>query len=132
MQRYRAVVFSKYHSRRMDLLQDKAMEAMIAINVQEQLLKQNHCWPYTDYKNLLADRQKVNRERQLMAQRKQAVYGPVIYTEIDFFDYQFTNAILNLKRRLRWTDSKYKAEIKKAELRAVTDIDKKMLSAVAL
>ncbi|TZF84680.1 hypothetical protein FW774_06775 [Pedobacter sp. BS3] len=84
-----------------DSLRSRALKALIVLKVQEQLLTRHKLWPYKNYNQLLEALHKTNIDRNNAVQKNEVIYGPVNYTEQDFYDYQFSNAIIRLKKAFR-------------------------------
>ena len=82
-------------------LRKTAIDKLITIKVQEELFKEHNLWPYVNYEALLKDMQEVNVTRDKMVQENKVIYGPVIFSERTFFDYQFSNAIIKVKANLK-------------------------------
>jgi len=79
-------------------LEDKALQALKRLKVQEKMLKQKGLWPYETYQDLLTERPVNNERRKMAVQKSEIIYGPVEFTEQSFFDYQFSNAVIKLKQ----------------------------------
>lgn len=84
----------------MDILREKAMNSLTAIKVQEKMLVERGLWPYENYQEFLSDLKRTNESRRNMAAENRVIYGPVEFDEQTFFDYRFTNALIQLKHRL--------------------------------
>jgi hypothetical protein len=84
----------------MVVLRDTAIYFLTLIKVQEKLLKERELWPYKNYQEFLEDMEQTNDRRKKAIEDKQVLYGPVAYTEQTFFDYRFSNALIQLKRKL--------------------------------
>ncbi|MGV3642328.1 MAG: hypothetical protein ACO1NZ_17525 [Adhaeribacter sp.] len=82
------------------LLRKMALDSLAKIKVQEQLLRERKLWPYASYQDFLQDLHQTNAARQQAAAAEQVSYGPVSYSEQVFFDYRFTNALIQLKQQL--------------------------------
>lgn len=118
MLRYRSTIYSEYAAKfdlskinnfwnanlggnkPIDSLRNKALKALVEIKVQQQLLEKHNLWPYKNYYELQATLKKENEQRQQKVERKETIYGPIIYTEQVFFDYKFSNALIALKSYL--------------------------------
>ncbi|MGV3502958.1 MAG: hypothetical protein ACO1O1_04575 [Adhaeribacter sp.] len=79
------------------LLRKMALDSLARIKVQEQLLRERKLWPYDTYQDFLRDLHQTNAARR---QSKQVSYGPLTYSEQGFFDYRFSNALIQLKQQL--------------------------------
>lgn len=95
MMRYRAEVYNS-----VELLRKKALDSLSLIKVQEKLLIQRNLWPYKNYQDFLKDLEDTNASRKKIVENKQVIYGPVSYDEQTFFDYRFSNALIQLKQML--------------------------------
>jgi len=84
-----------------DSLRGRALKALIVLKVQEQQLIQYNLWPYKNYNQLLEALRQTNTDRNNAVKKNEVIYGPVHYTEQSFYDYQFSNAIIKLKKVLR-------------------------------
>lgn len=84
----------------LEIMRQKALDTLIVFKVQERLLKERNLWPYNHYSEFLRDLEKTNEAREKAAKEKATIYGPINYTERAFFDYQFGNAIIRLKKQL--------------------------------
>lgn len=82
------------------IIQQQALDTLVVFKVQELLLQERGLWPYANYPELLSDLKVTNENRTRMASEGDVIYGPVNYTELIFFDYLFSNAIIQLKKRL--------------------------------
>ena len=118
MLRYRSVIYSEYAAdfnlaevkdfwntdfkgkKPVDSLRNRALKALTAIKVQQQLLEEKKLWPYKNYGELQSAMQQENTQREQKVQRKEIIYGPAVYTEQVFFDYKFSNALIALKHHL--------------------------------
>src|SRR5690606_14370133 len=83
-----------------DILRKKAVDSLAAIKTQEKLLIERGLWPYRNYQEFLKDLKDTNENRKKLVANAQVVYGPVEYNEQLFFDYRFTNALIQLKYKL--------------------------------
>lgn len=84
----------------LEIMRQKTLDTLIVFKVQERLLKERNLWPYNHYSEFLRDLEKTNEAREKAAKEKATIYGPINYTERAFFDYQFGNAIIRLKKQL--------------------------------
>ena len=84
----------------LEMIQQKALDTLVVFKVQERLLEERNLWPYSHYSELISDLKKTNAAREKAAQEGTTIYGPINYTERAFFDYQFGNAIIRLKKLL--------------------------------
>lgn len=116
MQRYRSVIFNTYVQELqitntsnfwntefdgitpLKRLEEKALDALKRLKVQENMLKQKNLWPYGTYEDLLKDRIMNNEKRRIAVKKNEVIYGPVEFSERTFFDYQFSNAVIKLKK----------------------------------
>jgi hypothetical protein len=106
MLRYRSIIFNKYADKddantlvEQDL-KDTATLVLKRLKIQEQLLIDKKLWPYASYTDLLEDMKTTNRNRMLSLKNNEVIYGPVEFTEETFYDYQFSNAVIMLKRMM--------------------------------
>lgn len=83
-----------------EVLKHRASESVIKIKVQQLLLTEHNLWPYTSYRDLLKDMKRVNLSRKRAVDANETIYGPNLFDEQSFFNYQFTNAIISLKKLL--------------------------------
>jgi len=86
--------------RALDILRKKAVRSLTVIKVQEKMLVERNLWPYTNYQEFLTDLKNTNDKRENAVKDNQVVYGPVTFDEQTFFDYRFTNALIQLKHKL--------------------------------
>lgn len=118
MQKCRAAIYSQYArlydisavkdfwntdfkgEKPIDALKSKALQNLIEIKVQQQLLEEQGLWLYKNYEIFLTALGQENQQRQQKAQRNEIIYGPLAYTEQTFFEYKFSNALVALKRNL--------------------------------
>lgn len=118
MQKCRAAIYSQYAGlydisavkdfwntdfkgeKPIDALKSKALQNLIEIKVQQQLLEEQGLWLYKNYEIFLTALGQENQQRQQKAQRNEIIYGPLAYTEQTFFEYKFSNALVALKRNL--------------------------------
>lgn len=84
-------------------LRKKALDTLVFIKVQEELFKSKDLWPYLNYAALVNDMKDVNLIRKKMVENNKVIYGPIIFSERTFFDYQFSNAIIKAKDKLKKT-----------------------------
>lgn len=84
----------------LEILKQKALDTLVFLKVQEQLLKERNLWTYNAYAELLEDLEKTNESRNKAEKEAKIIYGPVNYTEQSFFDYQFGNSVIRLKEKL--------------------------------
>ena len=84
----------------LEMIQQKALDTLVVFKVQERLLEERNLWPYSHYSELISDLKKTNAAREKAAREGITIYGPINYTERAFFDYQFGNAIIRLKKQL--------------------------------
>lgn len=83
-----------------EIMRQNALDTLIVFKVQERLLKERNLWTYNHYSELLSDLKRTNEIREKAAKEGTTIYGPINYTERAFFDYQFGNAIIRLKKQL--------------------------------
>ncbi|HEY0670431.1 MAG TPA: hypothetical protein VGD22_19770 [Sphingobacteriaceae bacterium] len=82
------------------VLRKLALDSLVKIKVQEKLLRERNIWPYKSYSDFISDFHRTNELRKKALVNKQVVYGPVEYSEETFFDYRFSNALIQLKQQL--------------------------------
>lgn len=108
MRRYRFEVYNFVASKKgeingaesIEILRKKAIDSLAVIKVQEKLLTERNLWPYKDYQEFLTDLHNSNNNRRKLSANGQVIYGPVEYNEQTFFDYRFSNALIQLKQKL--------------------------------
>ncbi|MDQ8005878.1 MAG: hypothetical protein REI64_13835 [Pedobacter sp.] len=86
-----------------DELRKTALENLVKIKVQESLFKNNDLWPYFNHQALIDDMTAVNNIRKKMVEDGKVIYGPIVFSDLTFFDYQFSNAIIKTKDKLKKT-----------------------------
>lgn len=123
MTRYRAEVYAGHPVVPSEFLQKRALAALVKIKVQEIMLVKYQLWPYADYVALLNDLEQTNASRRKAASQGNVLYGPVVYDEMEFFDYRFSIAVIKLKQILKLNESGYSRllakAIRKAKLRLI-------------
>lgn len=102
MLRYRAVIYTEYAGYKDSFVKEKLKDTVSAVlkklKIQEKLAAEKNLWPYARYKDLLADMKAVNNNRKAAFEKNEILYGPIEFTEQDFYDYQFSNAVNSLKK----------------------------------
>lgn len=87
-------------SSRLQRLYHRAVFALKAQKVQEQLLADHGLWPYADDRALQRHLDKVNKERAEQKREHHVIYGPDRYNLQTFYEYQTNNALIRLKEIL--------------------------------
>jgi len=83
-----------------EAIKKRANDSLIRIKIQQQLLMKYKLWHYHSYNELLTELKKFNTFRKYSVAANQIIYGPMEFDELSFFDYQFNNAIISLKKIL--------------------------------
>lgn len=79
-------------------LEDTVLYTLKRLKIQEKLLNKYGLWHYTNYEQLLKDMHQTNQNRKIAVAEGKVIYGPVEYSERTFYDYKFSNAIIQLKK----------------------------------
>jgi len=82
------------------VLKNKALQVLVPLKVQEKMLKDRQLWPFVHYGEVNPYMQRVNALRKEKAANGEVVYGPAEFSEPVYFDYRFSNAVIELKHRL--------------------------------
>ncbi|WP_262249679.1 right-handed parallel beta-helix repeat-containing protein [Parapedobacter soli] len=108
---------TRYDGQRpIDVIRNRALDTLVSIKVQQQLMLEYVLLPDTRYHVMMCDRESVNEHRRKAAESEEVIYGPVHYTESDYFDYLFTNRVLRLQTVLgKTTDKQYQEFIQQAK-----------------
>ncbi|MDF2986809.1 MAG: hypothetical protein K0R50_2319 [Eubacterium sp.] len=78
-----------------------ALNKCIEILVQQKLAKNKGVVEDISYAAFLKDLEKENTRRREAVDKGEIIYGPVRYSEKDYFDYTFSNMVISLKEQLR-------------------------------
>lgn len=84
-----------------DKLEETILNRVVHYKVQEGLLRKHGLWPYTSYADFLIGLKKRNAAREKSKKLGRVVFGPVVYTERAFWGYVFSNALIELKEKLK-------------------------------
>nr|WP_294894380.1 hypothetical protein [uncultured Pedobacter sp.] len=105
-QQYHLTDLSNFWSRKFDgvkasdILKKKAWDALIKAKVQEQLFNSLNLWPFKNSAELNTEMEKVNAEREKLKTAGKVIYGPVLFTQKSFYNYEFSNAIIKTKDKI--------------------------------
>jgi hypothetical protein len=80
--------------------QQKAFKLAVLIKLQQQIAKETGLIHDISYTSFLIDFQNENIRRKMAIQNNEVLYGPVQFTEENYFDYKLSNLILKLKEKL--------------------------------
>nr|WP_294898244.1 hypothetical protein [uncultured Pedobacter sp.] len=83
-----------------DILKKIAWEALVKAKVQEQLFSSQNLWSFKNYSDLKQQMKQVNAKRLKLKSTGKVIYGPVLFTEKTFYEYEFSNAIIKVKDKL--------------------------------
>lgn len=78
-----------------------ALNKCIEILVQQKLAQNKGVIEDMDYSAFLKDLKRENNRRKKAVANGEIIYGPVRYSEKDYFDYTFTNMVIKLKEQLQ-------------------------------
>lgn len=81
----------------LDRLKKRAFESLTKTKVQLLLMKEKGLMSDISYDAFLRNLEETNKKRLESVQNKQPVYGPVQYSENNYFNYLFTNNVIRLK-----------------------------------
>lgn len=104
--RYRSVIYNKHQDKNPDArfaeekLRDTVLFVLKKLKLQEQLLSRKSLWPYSRYRDFLADLNATNQKRRASQKKGEVLFGPIEFTERSFYDYQFSNAVNSLKKMM--------------------------------
>ena len=79
------------------ILQDKVIEVLVRNAMYEEVLREKALLQYEDFESFNKLLEDVNKERQAAVSRKEVIYGPVCYTQFDYYNYLMSNNIIKLK-----------------------------------
>ncbi|WP_141505496.1 hypothetical protein [Paenibacillus luteus] len=96
--------------RPIDWLKAAALEEAVRIKVQQIIAKDEGIVERIDYTAFREDWQKENERRLKAAEKKELLYGPLQYEENTYYDYLFSNMVLQYKEMLRERDGLSVAE----------------------
>ncbi len=83
-----------------EVARKKALAAIVRTIVQQKLAKEKGLADDISYAGFLNALKKENRERKEALRQNKVIYGPVEYTEDNYFNYVMSNLIIKLKSKL--------------------------------
>ncbi|MCM3746416.1 peptidylprolyl isomerase [Paenibacillus pasadenensis] len=101
-----------------DYARGKTVEALVRIKLNQLLMKQNGVKPDLSYRTFIAGWQKENARRKAAVAKGEPIYGPVEYSESEYFRYVLTNDEVALKDRLEQGEFKLTEEELRARYKA--------------
>lgn len=82
----------------------KTMGNIAAIMVQLQLAKENGLLTDTSYEAFIGSLKEENKRRKESIETGKVIYGPIQYSENEYFNYLLSNLIIKLKEKLQETE----------------------------
>lgn len=83
-----------------ELLRKNTIEQLVKVKIEQKLLKDYGIVTDITYTNFLENLKKENKRRNKALKSKQVIYGPVNYSEREYYDYLLTTNIIKLKEIL--------------------------------
>ena len=83
-----------------EVLRERAFNAIVDIKIQQQLAQRLGLVTDISYKSFKIGLIAENNRRKKAASNHQIIYGPVQFSEVNYYDYLLSNLILKLKNRL--------------------------------
>jgi hypothetical protein len=83
-----------------EALKKKAFVSVVELKIQQELARELGLIQDFSYKTFLTNLQAENKRRFDALQNKQVVFGPEQYSEENYFDYLFTNLVIQIKKKL--------------------------------
>lgn len=103
-QKLKSSVFQELQSNQIpltsDSLKQRILKKAVEIKIQQLLAQQLGLIQDISYKNFYTEFQIENQRRADAIAKKQVIYGPVQFSEINYFDYHFSELILKIKKEL--------------------------------
>ncbi|NQX67145.1 peptidyl-prolyl cis-trans isomerase [Paenibacillus alba] len=97
-----------------DYAKSLALKEWIRIKSEQILMKQYGVVSDMTYASFLNELEKENNRRKTAVANNQVIYGPVEYSEYQYFSHEFTNQVIELKKNL----AKEKFKLTENELKA--------------
>lgn len=83
-----------------EIARKKTMDECVRIKLQQILARQKGLIQDISYTAFLKDLDAENKRRKKAVENGKALYGPIRYTESEYFNYVFSNMIIKLKEKL--------------------------------
>lgn len=84
----------------LQVIQKNTLEEQVRIKVQQILFAEKGLQIDIDYKSFIASLQKENRRRAEAVKKNEVIFGPLRYSETEYFNYIFGNLVTNLKEKM--------------------------------
>lgn len=84
-----------------DVARDRALEECTRIKVQQIMAKEKGITKDISYSTFLKSLKEENYRRKAARERSQVIYGPVQYSESEYYSYLFSNMVVQLKEKLQ-------------------------------
>jgi len=106
-----------------EVLRSKAFNAAIERKIQQQLAQKLGLTTDISYKSFYRELISENNRRKKAVSNHQIIYGPVQFSEVNYYDYLFSNLILKLKKVL----AKDSFNLSDSQLRVQYELNKENL-----
>jgi hypothetical protein len=106
-----------------DALRRRALDSLVSRKLVQLLMKRNGLVSDITYSAFLARWKAENRRRSEATAAGKPVYGPLTLSPRDFFSYEFSNNLRELKRILQHDDDRISFEDRLSTLRANATVD---------
>ena len=115
-----------------DYARKKALEAIARIKIEQSLAKEKGIVKDIAYSSLLKKLEEENKSRREAISKGQVIYGPMKYSEREYFNYVHSNRLIQLKKNLGDNEFKLSEEDRKKFYEANKEKNYKIVDAMTV